>query len=140
MFNKNRACQHLRSIGLSKTESSRYSSLIDKWHSKSGPEWTAQRLKTLEQFAKDKFLNKNPDIPPGWAVSSSRKYPKRFKDDLLHELFSSSNFNLELALNFSRLSSALSMYKKIKGKWKQMPPSKTQLAKVLAAIEGPVDK
>ena len=147
MFNKNRACQHLRLQGVKPTESSRFTALVKKWHDRSGPEWTVNRLKSLEHYAKEKYLGKNPDIPIGWAVSSSRAYTKRFKDDLLHELFSSAEFELERALQFCRLASAISLrkWKSIgRGKKKsrtivQLPPSKAQLEKTLTAIEGPAD-
>lgn len=141
MFNKNRACQHLRSIGLSATESARMSSLLDKWHRNSGPEWTTERLKSLELYAKEKYLGYEPDIPEGWGIKSTRRHKRRFSDDLLHELFSSNKFDFELAMNFCRLSSSLSLFekKKVKGHKviKMMPPTKSQLTKMLDAIEGP---
>ena len=149
MFNKNRACQHLRLNGLNSTESSRFSSLIKKWHDNSGPEWTVKRLKTLEQYAKDKYLGKRPSIPLGWAVSETRS-GKRFRDGLLHELFSSKKFDLELALQFCRLASAISLreWRKVKNEDRKghrhkivsLPPSKEQWEKTLTGIEGPTDK
>ena len=142
MFYKNRACQHLRLLGYSPTDSSRFASLIQKWHDASGPEWTAKRLKALEQYAKDRMVGRaDLSIPEGWAKKSTRRFKERFSDDLLHELFSSSNFSLEKALHFTRLSSGILMATRDKrGSVKQMPPSKEQLKKVLTAVEGPVDK
>ena len=148
MFNKNRACQHLRLQGISSTESSRFSSLVKKWHDHSGPEWTVDRLKSLELYAKERYLGKIVNIPKGWAVSSSRRYKTRFKDDLLHELFSSEEFVFERCLQFCRLSSAVSLRRWksiIKGKKKvsiivQLPPSVKQWEKTLTAIEGPASK
>ena len=149
MFNKNRACQHLRLSGLKSTNSSRFSSLVKKWHDNNGPEWTIARLKSLELYAKEKYLGKNPNIPIGWAVSLTRS-GKRFKDGLLHELFSSKKFDLEKALLFCRLSSAISLrewkkFPKPRGKGHfhkivDMPPSKAQWEKTLTAIEGPTDR
>ena len=149
MFNKNRACQHLRLQGVKPTESSRFTALVKKWHDRSGPEWTVTRLKSLEQYAKERYLGKNPSIPIGWATRASRAYEKRFNDDLLHELFSSKEFDFERALQFCRLASAISLrqWKTIKSKDKkksrkivQLPPSKAQLEKTLTAIEGPVEE
>lgn len=110
------------------------------WHQLSGPEWTVNRLKSLEQYAKDRFEGKNPTIPLGWAVSSSRRFSKRFADDLLHEIFSSNKFDIDLALNFTRLSSSISLFKRTKNGAQMLPPSKTQLNKMLNAIEGVVAK
>jgi hypothetical protein len=140
MFFKNRACQFLRSIGLSSTESARFTSLIEKWHRESGPEWTTKRLKTLELYAKEKYLGENPPIPQGWATKTTRRYSKRFSDDLLHELFSSNEFDFSLAMNFCRLSTSMILAKSKNGKVSTLPPSKSQLTKMLTAIEGPVDK
>ena len=149
MFNKNRACQHLRLLGYKSTESSRFASLVQKWHDNSGPEWTAKRLKSLEQYAKDRMIGRAElSIPKGWATKSTRRYKKRFADDLLHELFSSSNFDLEQALHFTRLASGILLADEEtivtrKGSYKsisQWPPSKAQKKKFLNAIEGPVEK
>jgi len=148
MFNKNRACQHLRLQGVSSTESSRWAALVKKWHDNNGPEWTVDRIKSLEHYAKERYLGKYVEIPAGWATTSSRRYNKRFKDDLLHELFSSKEFDFELAMQFTRLTTALSLtrwktFRKGKRKWKrivQLPPSKKQLSKTLTAIEGPPNK
>lgn len=139
MFNLNRACQHLRLLGIENKESSRFSNLIQKWHNRSGPEWTVDRLKSLELFAKDRFsTGVMPPIPIGWAKTESRRYKERFKDDLLHELFSSGSFDIEVCLHFCRLSSAISLHKKgADGVIKQLPPSKRQLRKVVEAIESP---
>jgi hypothetical protein len=117
--------------------------MIEKWHRLSGPEWTTNRLKSLELYSKQRFLDikngvKITPIPLGWAVISSRQYPKRFKDDLLHEIFSSKNFDLEKALHFCRLSSSISLFNKKNNKVVMLPPTKTQLNKFLTAIEGPV--
>jgi hypothetical protein len=151
MFNINRACQHLRLLGYDSTESSRLSALVQKWHDNSGPEWTAKRLKSLEQFAKDRERgHANLEIPLGWSHKSTRKFKQRFSDDTLHRLFTSTEFDFEKAMHFARLSSGILMASKVPIRNKdgktthfrieQMPPSKAQLDKTLTAIEGPADK
>ena len=147
MFYKNRVCQHLGLLGLEKKEASRFSSLIQKWHDNSGPEWTVSRLKSLELYAKERYKSlktgaPKPPIPSGIKSHETRKYPIRFDDDLLHELFTSNHFNLERALQFCRAASGLHLVtpatKHGKVVYEQMPPTKSQTEKLLTAIEGPV--
>ena len=147
MFYKNRVCQHFGLLGLNSRESSRYSSLIQKWHDNSGPEWTVSRLKSLELFAKERYKHLKegalvPALPDGFARSSSRRYPLRFEDDLLHSIFTSDSFNLELALQFCRAASGVHLveFRTENGKERleQLPPTEAQTEKLLSAIEGPV--
>jgi len=127
------------------------SNLIQKWHDNNGPEWTAKRLKSLEQYAKDRQRGRdNLEIPLGWSQKKTRRFKNRFSDDLLHSLFSAKEFDFEKAMHFARLSSGILMAKKVRKRNKSgktthfkiedMPPSKEQLDKVITAIEGPVEK
>jgi hypothetical protein len=117
---------------------------MHKWYVNSGPEWTVKRVKDLEQFAKSRVVQtlQEVEFPVGWSLSSSRKYPKRFKDDLIHRIFSSEIFDLEIALLFTRISTSIVLShieRDHNGKLHVIPdkPSKVQLDKVLTAIEGP---
>jgi hypothetical protein len=129
-------------MGIAAKEAARFTSLLVKWHDNSGPEWTANRIKSLEAFAKEKYLRGGVlPIPLGWATTSSRRHKIRFCDDLLHHYFSSNEFEYTKAMNFCRLASSLSLFKERgKGSIEMLPPSKQQLTKMLTAIEGPVDR
>lgn len=91
MSTTDRICQHLQAIDIPSKEASRYASLIGKWISNSGPEWTVQRLKSLKQVMKGQ-LESNPlgsdyTVPMGFATKKNRRGRVIFSDGLLHRMF-----------------------------------------------------
>lgn len=105
MSNKDRLCQHYRSIGIDPVNSARFASLVDKWINNSGPEWTVQRLKSLEVAFKAKLANADQPvvIPQGWATRTTRKGRTVFADGLVQRMMdTTSRKGLKVALSFFR--------------------------------------
>lgn len=134
MLLKSRVCQHFRMLGTSSRESSRFTALIQKWNSNNGPEWTVKRLKSLEQYVKKRLQGIQPDIPSGWGSITTRRYASRFKDDLMHELFSRKDYNPILALQFARSATGLYIGEE---DTPNAEPTTTQYNKFITAVTAP---
>lgn len=86
---KTRACQHLRCIGFPPKEASRIASLLDKWSSHSGKEWTVKRFKSLKQaFNQSLASGERLIVPEGWATRKNRRGETILRDRYLHEVLS----------------------------------------------------
>jgi hypothetical protein len=90
-------------------ESSRVASLTKKWHDNCGPEWTVDRIKSLDAYFRRRLTEplSSVPIPTGWATKRTRKYPRRFKDDQIHKIFSSQKLNIALAMSFLRIVTSI---------------------------------
>lgn len=127
----NRLCQHCRQSGMSKKESSRFSSKVQKWIECSGEEWTVDRIKSLQSAWKQHISTGNPyEVPEGFAVRLNRKGQRIFKDALLHNLFvrdPGSDKNLKFVQAILRSYQVVS----------KSVPSRKQFRKTLATITTP---
>jgi hypothetical protein len=87
---KNRLCQHYQQVGISPKQAARYSSLVDKWLTKSGPEWTVKRLKSLDASFKSHLSDDSGShyqVPEFVKSRRNRKGARIFDDGLLHYMF-----------------------------------------------------
>lgn len=123
-----RICQHLQSIGIKQKEASRYASLVSKWISNSGPEWTVERLKALKTAFVPRLQHGGRyTIPEGWATRKNSKGQTVIKDGLVHRILSSNLSNLRQIEAFLRLYQVITLEHL----------SKKQSQKMVKAIEGP---
>jgi hypothetical protein len=98
---KRRLCQHLQSSGFSSKNSSRFASLIDKWITQSGKQWTTDRLKDLKKSLRLSVQTGEYRIPQGWATVKNRSGKVIFKDSVVHSIMNAkSNLEIERALSF----------------------------------------
>lgn len=125
---QNRVCQHLRCIGVSVSESRRFSALVEKWATQSGLEWTVDRFKSLAVYLTQRLQGEIPQVPVGWAVRTNRHGQKIFKDPLVHRLLSrtvDSQENLRVMRSFTQLYKIIVLDK----------VSERQLAKFFKSVE-----
>lgn len=123
-----RVCQHLRALKFPSVEASRFASLVGKWLTCNGPEWTVERLKALKQCHLESLQSSGGYIPPtGWATRENSKSQRILKDGLLHRLISHTGFNLKQVEGFLRIYQVIILDR----------TSKKQLHKMKGAIETP---
>lgn len=121
-----RVCQHLRALKFPSVEASRTASLVGKWLTCNGPEWTVERLKALKQCHLESLQSNGGYKPPiGWATRENSRGKRILKDGLLHRLLSHTGFNLKQVEGFLRIYQVIYLDR----------TSKKQLHKMKTAIE-----
>lgn len=128
MVIKDRVCQHLRSIGFTELESSRYASLVQKWCDHSGPEWTVERLKALRVAFKESLETGEYTLPANWATRRNRSGKTIVRDGFVHRVLTLPNEGKNLV----RKEGFLRIYQVIK----LGEPSAKQITKMMTAIMG----
>lgn len=115
-------------LGISTEQAKRFTCLMEKWLRESGPEWTVERMKSLKP-AMVHMLSSEEDyqVPLGWAVRTTRKGRRIFKDPLLHEMFTQARRNSKVATNFLRLHQSIEL----------LTLSKAQKEKMVRAVTLP---
>lgn len=81
---QSRVCQHLRASGINAKTAARLASLTHKWVKDSGPEWTAQRWKSLATYAQQRLVEPQTPIPEGWKSRRNRSGRRILADGALH--------------------------------------------------------
>lgn len=125
-----RVCHHLRSVGYHANDAARFSSLIEKWVTCSGPEWAVDRLKSVKQAYHTSLQTGNYTIPAGWATRRNRKGKTVVKDRFVHSVLSRKQVHpvyLAKTLAFFRSADVI----------KLASTSKKQEDKMFKAIESP---
>lgn len=95
---KSRVCQHLQSVGFTPKDANLFASLMGKWTKHSGPEWTAERVKSLQTSLLKMLESGEYYIPPGWASRRTRKYTRSFALGVIHRLLTA-----DLSLETNRM-------------------------------------
>jgi len=125
---RDRVCQHLRSIGINSRESSRIASLLQRWITNNGREWTVERLKALKQSHHEKLQNEGAyNVPSGWATRRNREGVRILKDGFFHRVLTHSRLNLKQVEGVLRIYQVITLDR----------PSRAQKLKMERAIEAP---